>query len=146
MHDKNVSKFTGSWYWADNIDGVQYFSVLVGERNDYLLFAIGGIFCSGNKMHDYDFDDEGNLIASVRTVMSKNAQITSKISEFSSDFYNNPANIAKYNYVSFELLNDTTMLFILDDNKAYWPDTAIMMRRDYKNHKFSLKEDCYLYK
>ena len=51
-----------------------------------------------------------------------------------------------YNDVSFELLNDTTMLFILPDNKGYWPDTAIMVRRDKINRKFSNKEEELLYR
>ena len=51
-----------------------------------------------------------------------------------------------YNDVSFELLNDTTMLFILPDNKGYWPDTAIMHRRDRINRKFSNEEEELLYR
>ena len=51
-----------------------------------------------------------------------------------------------YNDVSFELLNDTTMLFILNDNKYYWPDTAIMFRRDKINRKFSYQEEDLMYK
>lgn len=29
------------------------------------------------------------------------------------------------------------MLFILDDNKPYWPDTAIMKRRDLRTTSFN---------
>ena len=47
----------------------------------------------------------------------------------------------KLNDVTFELLCDTVMLFILDDNKAYWPDTALMILRG-----FSQQEDCNMYK
>jgi hypothetical protein len=38
------------------------------------------------------------------------------------------------------------MLFILDDNKAYWPDTALMILREKKNIKFSQKEHEHMYK
>ena len=42
--NKNTSKFTGTWNWVEDIDSVQSFSIFVGERNDSLLFALGGIF------------------------------------------------------------------------------------------------------
>lgn len=32
------------------------------------------------------------------------------------------------------------MLFILDDNKPYWPDTAIMKRRDLRTASFNKKK------
>lgn len=144
--NKNTSKFTGTWNWVEDIDSVQSFSIFVGERNDSLLFALGGIFYYGNRIHGYNFDNDGNFIADVRTVIPKGNKAISKISEFCSNFYSNPNKRDVYNPIYFELLNDTTMQFILDDNKAYWPDTAIMRRRDYKNHVFSLEEDYYLYK
>lgn len=145
-NNKNVSKFTGTWNWVEDIDSVQSFSIFVGERNDSLLFALGGIFYYGNKIHGYNFGDDGNFIADVRTLIPKENKAVSKISEFCSNFYSDPDKRHIYHPVSFELLNDTTMLFILDDNKAYWPDTAIMRRRDYVNHKFSFEEDYYLHK
>ena len=70
----------------------------------------------------------------------------SKICEVISNFYFDPERMDVYNDVSFELLNDSMMLFILDDNRCYWPDTAIMKRRDYTNPKFSQKENNDLYK
>ncbi|MBQ8337004.1 MAG: hypothetical protein IJY44_05690 [Bacteroidaceae bacterium] len=144
--ENNASRFIGTWNWIEDIDSVQSFTIFVGERNDSLLFSFGGIFYCGNKIHGYDFDNNGNLIANVRTVVPKGNKVKSKVSEYCSNFYGDPAKANKYNPVSLELLNDTTMLFILNDNKPYWPDTAIMRRRDYINHTFSQEEDYYLYK
>lgn len=144
--NKNVSLFTGSWSWIENVDSIQYFGILVGERNDSLLIAIGGIFHCGNIMHDYDFDNNGNLIATVKTPIPKGNKVVSKISEFCSDFYCDSEKKEKFNPVFFELLNDTTMIFILNDDKAYWPDTAILIRRNYENNKFSIEENHHLYK
>ena len=49
------------------------------------------------------------------------------------------------NDISFELLNDSTMRFTLDDSRSYWPDTAIMIRRDYTNPEFSDKTYEHMY-
>ena len=38
------------------------------------------------------------------------------------------------------------MRFILDDNKAYWPDTALMILHKKENIEFSQQEDYYMYK
>ena len=50
------------------------------------------------------------------------------------------------NDVTFELLNDTVMRFILDDDKVYWPDTALMILRKKENIEFSKQEHEYMYK
>ena len=34
----------------------------------------------------------------------------------------------------------------INDNKGYWPDTAIMIRRDRINAKFSNEEEMYIYR
>ena len=145
-NERNTSKFTGTWVWVEDIDSVQSFTIFVGERNDSLLFSINGIFYCGNKIHGYNFDNNGNFIADVKISIPESNRAKSKISVFNSNFYSGSRDVNEYNPALFELLNDTTMLFILDDNKPYWPDTAIMRRRDYINHTFSQVEDCYLYR
>ena len=142
--ESKQSPFVGAWDWSEDIDSVQHFRISIGERNDSLLFAIGGVFYCGNKIHTGGYDSEFNDIAQVRVKKRPSKTIKSKISESNSSFY--ASDPKKYNLVSFELLNDTTMLFILNDNKAYWPDTAIMFRRDRENRIFSTKEDYWLYK
>ena len=52
----------------------------------------------------------------------------------------------KLNDITFELLNDTVMRFILDDDKLYWPDTALMILDKKENFEFSQQEDCNMYK
>ena len=144
--EKNASPFVGTWNWTEDIDSVQSFTIFVGERNDSLLFSLNGIFYCGNILHGYNFDNNGNLVADVRVPLPKGNKVKGKISILISNFYGDPREGSKYNHVSFELLNDTTMSFILDDDKPYWPDTAIMIRRDYINHTFSQREDYHLYK
>ena len=138
------SPFVGAWDWSENIDSVQYFRINIGERNDSLLISIGGTFYCGNKIHAGNFDSEFNDIAQVRVKKRASKIIKSKISEGLSSFY--VGNYRKYNIVSFELLSDTTMMFILNDGKGYWPDTALMKRADRENRKFSQKEEYWLYK
>ena len=141
-----ISPFIGMWEWVENNQEEQDFAIWVGERNDSLLFGIGGVFYGGQKIHMPDFDEEGNIIAVVKTKTQKENIVKSKICETLSNFYFDPERMNVYNDVSFELLNDTTMLFILPDNKGYWPDTAIMIRHDRINRKFSNKEVDLLYK
>ena len=141
-----LSPFIGMWEWVENNQEEQDFAIWVGERNDSLLFGIGGVFYGGLKIHMPDFDEDGNIIAVVKTKTQKENIVKSKICETLSNFYFDPERTNVYNDVSFELLNDTTMLFILPDNKGYWPDTAIMVRRDKINRKFSNKEEELLYR
>ena len=140
------SPFVGAWYWSENIDSVQHFRIKIGERNDSLLFAIGGIFYCGNKIHTEDYDSELNSVAQIRVKKRPSKILKSKISQVISNFYADYEEEEIYNLVSFELLNDTTMRFILNDKKGYWPDTAIMFRSDRENRKFSTKEERLLYK
>ena len=72
--------------------------------------------------------------------------LRSKIHSYNSSFYLIDRSEFKYNDVSFELLNDTVMLFVLDDGRPYWPDTALLIRDERKNHTFSFEEDRRLYK
>ena len=141
-----LSPFIGMWEWVENNQEEQDFAIWVGERNDSLLFGMGGVFYGGLKIHMPDFDEDGNIIAVVKTKTQKENIVKSKICETLSNFYFDPERMNVYNDVSFELLNDTTMLFILPDNKGYWPDTAIMIRHDRINRKFSNKEEDLLYK
>ena len=148
MNDDNnkQSPFVGMWEWKENNPGEQDFAIWVGERNDSLLFGIGGVFYGGLKIHMPEYDEESNIIAVIKTKTKKGDIVKSKICETLSNFYFDPHKMNVYNEVSFELLNDTTMLFILPDNKGYWPDTAIMVRKDRINRKFSNKEEELLYR
>ena len=147
MDDNNKqSPFVGSWEWIENSPDTHTFNIRIGERNDSLLFSIGGVFYGGLKIHSSPSDLNWNDIAIVKVPIPKSKIVKSKICETLSNFYFDPERMNVYNDVSFELLNDTTMLFILPDNKGYWPDTAIMVRHDRINRKFSNKEEDLLYK
>ena len=146
-HDINEqSSFVGAWKWIENSSDKHTFNIRVGERNDSLLFSIGGVFYGGLKIHSSPCDNDWNDIAIVKVPIPGNNIVKSKICETLSNFHLDPERMNVYNDVSFELLNDTTMLFILPDNKEYWPDTAIMIRGDRINRNFSQEEDELLYK
>ena len=140
------SPFVGMWDWIENSAETHTFNIMIGERNDSLLFSISGVFYGGLKIHSSPSDLDWNDIAIVKVPIPKNKTVKSKIAETLSNFYFDPERMGVYNDVSFELLNDTTMLFILPDNKGYWPDTAIMHRRDRINRKFSNEEEELLYR
>ena len=57
-----LSPFIGMWEWVENNQEEQDFAIWVGERNDSLLFGIGGVFYGGLKIHMPDFDEDGNIL------------------------------------------------------------------------------------
>ena len=141
--EKELSPFAGIWNWAWN-DNAHRFYIWCGERNDSLLFAIGGTFFYGDRIHMPEWDKNEKFIQMVRIKKPKGNIAKSKMYEIMSNFY--CGDDKKLNDVTFELLCDTVMLFILDDNKAYWPDTALMILREKENIGFSQQEDCNMYK
>ena len=141
--EEKLSPFVGIWDWACN-DNVHKFYIWCGERNDSLLFAIGGTFYYGDRIHMPEWDENEKFIQMVRTKKPKGNIARSKMNEFMSSFYYGDSN--KLNDITFELLNDTVMRFILDDNKPYWPDTALMILDKKGNIEFSQQEDCNMYK
>ena len=141
--EKELSPFVGKWGWEGNALEHRFF-VWCGERNDSLLFAIGGTFFYGDRIHMPEHAKNGDFIQMVRVKKPKGNIARSKMYEIMSNFY--CGDEKKLNDVTFELLCDTVMLFILDDNKMYWPDTALMILREKKNIKFSQQEHEHMYK
>ena len=142
--DKAVSPFVGTWDWEFNSPDKNSFCIWIGERNDSLLICMGGVFYGGRKIHMPDFDIDGNFITMVKIAMPKGNFAKSKICDEISSYCEQGNR--RYYDISFELLSDTAMRFILNDNKGYWPDTAIMIRRDRINAKFSNEEEMYIYR
>ena len=140
---ESLSPFVGVWDWkTESIS----FSVRIGERNDSLLFTMGGVFYSGNRIHSSEWDEENKALQMIRIKKQKGRIIKTKISEGISSWIYNENRANNYNDISFELLNDSTMRFTLNDSRSYWPDTAIMLRRDYTNPDFSDKTYEHMYK
>lgn len=144
--EKVLSPFVGTWDWEKNSPEEDSFYIWVGERNDSLLFSIGGIFYGGSRIHMPGLDNNYNDIPMVKVPKVENNIVKSKISEAYSNFYFDPNRRYVYNDIIFELINDSTMLFVLNNNKGYWPDTAIMKRRDRVNRRFSYEEEDVLYR
>ena len=141
--EKELSPFVGKWGWEGNALEHRFF-VWCGERNDSLLFTIGGTFFYGDRIHMPEHAKNGDFIQMVRIKKPKGNIARSKMYEIMSNFY--CGDEKKLNDVTFELLCDTVMLFILDDNKMYWPDTALMILREKKNIEFSQQEHEHIYK
>ena len=140
---EKLSPFVGKWGWEGNALEHRFF-VWCGERNDSLLFTIGGTFFYGDRIHMPEHAKNGDFIQMVRIKKPKGNIARSKMYEIMSNFY--CGDEKKLNDVTFELLSDTVMLFILDDNKMYWPDTALMILREKKNIEFSQQEHEHMYK
>ena len=142
--DGELSPLVGRWNWVWN-DKVHKFYIRCGERNDSLLFTVGGVFFRGDRIHMPEWDEDDKYLQMVRVKKPEGNVVKSKICEGISDFYGFDS-WDKYNDVTFELLSDTVMRFILDDNKAYWPDTALMILEKRVNVEFSQQEYQNMYK
>ena len=142
--DGELSPLVGCWNYIWN-DDVHQFYIWCGERNDSLLFTVGGVFFRGDRIHMPEWDEAGKYLQMVRVKKPEGNVVKSKICEGISDFYGFDS-WDKYNDVTFELLSDTVMRFILDDDKAYWPDTALMILEKRVNVEFSQQEYQNMYK
>lgn len=80
----------------------------------------------------------------VRVKIPKGNIARSKMYEIMSNFY--CGDEKRLNDVTFELLSDTVMRFALNDDKLYWPDTALMILRKKENTEFSQQEHEHMYK
>ena len=145
--DGELSPLVGTWDWKEGYEIGSHFAVWVGERNDSLIFTMGGSFFYGQKLHSAEWDRDNDLFEQmIRVKKPEGNFVKTKISEGISNGSYNYDRRNLYNDISFEVLNDSTMLFILGDKRSYWPDTARMIRRDRINRKFSDKTYLFMYK
>lgn len=145
--DEELSPLVGTWDWKEGYEIGSHFAIWVGERNDSLIFTMGGSFFYGQKLHSAEWDrDKGLFEQMIRVKKPEGNFVKTKISEGISNGSYNYDRRNLYNDISFEVLNDSTMLFILGDKRSYWPDTARMIRRDRINRKFSDKTYLFMYK
>ena len=145
--DGELSPLVGTWDWKEGYEIGSHFAVWVGERNDSLIFTMGGSFFYGQKLHSAEWDRDKDLFEQMMRVKKPEGNfVKTKISEGISNGSYNYDRRNLYNDISFEVLNDSTMLFILGDKRSYWPDTARMIRRDRINRKFSDKTYLFMYK
>ena len=145
--DGELSPLVGTWDWKERYEIGSHFAIWVGERNDSLIFTMGGSFFYGQKLHSAEWDRDKDLFEQmIRVKKPEGNFVKTKISEGISNGSYNYDRRNLYNDISFEVLNDSTMLFILGDKRSYWPDTARMIRRDRINRKFSDKTYLFMYK
>ena len=146
--DGELSPLVGTWDWKEGYEIGSHFAIWVGERNDSLIFTMGGSFFYGQKLHSAEttYDEERMFIQMICVKKPEGNFVKTKISEGISNGSYNYDRRNLYNDISFEVLNDSTMLFILGDKRSYWPDTARMIRRDRVNHEFSDETYLFMYK
>ena len=145
--DGELSPLVGTWDWKEGYEIGSHFAIWVGERNDSLIFTMGGSFFYGQKLHSAEWDRDKDLFEQmIRVKKPEGNFVKTKISEGISNGSYNYDRRNLYNDISFEILNDSTMLFILGDKRSYWPDTARMIRRDRVNHEFSDETYLFMYK
>ena len=145
--DEELSPLVGTWDWKEGYEIGSHFAIWVGERNDSLIFTMGGSFFYGQKLHSAEWDRDNDLFEQmIRVKKPEGNFVKTKISEGISNGSYNYDRRNLYNDISFEVLNDSTMLFILGDKRSYWPDTARMIRRDRVNHEFSDETYLFMYK
>ena len=145
--DGELSPLVGTWDWKEGYEIGSHFAIWVGERNDSLIFTMGGSFFYGQKLHSAEWDRDNDLFEQmIRVKKPEGNFVKTKISEGISNGSYNYDRRNLYNDISFEVLNDSTMLFILGDKRSYWPDTARMIRRDRVNHEFSDETYLFMYK
>ena len=145
--DGELSPLVGTWDWKEGYEIGSHFAIWVGERNDSLIFTMGGSFFYGQKLHSAEWDRDKDLFEQmIRVKKPEGNFVKTKISEGISNGSYNYDRRNLYNDISFEVLNDSTMLFILGDKRSYWPDTARMIRRDRINHEFSDETYLFMYK
>ena len=68
--EKELSPFVGKWGWEGNALEHRFF-VWCGERNDSLLFTIGGTFFYGDRIHMPEHAKNGDFIQMVRVKKPK---------------------------------------------------------------------------
>ena len=54
--DGELSPLVGTWDWKEGYEIGSHFAIWVGERNDSLIFTMGGSFFYGQKLHSAEWD------------------------------------------------------------------------------------------
>lgn len=125
------SPFIGRWEWTEN-GPWQVFYVYVGERNDSLLIAPGGVFLGGNRIQNAEYDEEDRLFPQAFLQLPKSGN--KAVGYFVADEipFAGKCNCG----VSLELFNNNTMLFRTGESIGFWPDSAVMVRASSESPVF----------
>lgn len=130
--------FVGCWECVGRNDSIQNLSVCIGERNDSLLVAFywereKPFYMSGNPQKD----SKGDVIPQVciSAPKSGNKVASTIVNQYFSVFQNYPE--SKYFPVVFELKSLDTLTFKIMGDVNFWPDSAVMVRKNSDNYVFS---------
>lgn len=132
------SPFVGCWGNIFANDSVQNISVRIGERGDSLLVAFfwerqKPFYMTGNPLSD----SKGNAIphACISVPKSGNKAMGNIVNQYFSVFQNYPQD--EYYPIVFELVALDTLTFKITGNVNYWPDSAVLVRKNAENITFS---------
>lgn len=125
------SPFIGNWEWEEN-GPWQDFYVYIGERNDSLLVAPGGVFLGGARIQNAEYDEEDRLVPQAFLPLPKNGN--KAVGHFASDqiSFAGKCNCG----VTLELFSNNTLLFRTSKSVGFWPDSAVMVRTSSENPVF----------
>ena len=127
--------FTGEWGWEKN--GVwNDFDISIGERNDSLLIACGGVFYGGRKIQPIEYDDKDRIIPHARLAIPKSGNTArGTFANSCMDFFYD-TDTCDY-AISLELKSYNTLIFKTEKPIGYWPDSAVMVRTGHKSKPFT---------
>lgn len=132
------SPFIGCWENISANDTVQNISLRIGGQGDSLFLAFywerqKPFYMSGNPLED----SKGYVIPQACIPVPKNGNMLlgGMVNQYFSVFYNYPKN--EYYPIILELISYDTLTFKIDGEVNYWPDSAVLVRKDNKNPVFS---------
>lgn len=132
------SPFVGFWENISANDTVQNISVRIGERGDSLFVAFywerqKPFYMTGNPLED----SNGNIIpqACIPVPKSGNRAVGNIVNQYFAVFQNYPEN--EYYQILFELKSHDTLTFKIGGAVNFWPDSAVLVRKNSENTAFS---------
>lgn len=141
------SPFIGRWSWLLNEAGYQSFSICIDAEGDSLLIGMGGVFYGGNRIDIYDYDETVVIPDLVVPTPTSGNRIDGKIHALRLNLYGKEEEVVKRGYknISFELLDNNTMIYRVEDNRRLIPDSAVLRRSEEPPYRFS-KERFSIYR
>lgn len=120
------SPFIGEWGWEKN-GSWKKFNIIIGERNDSLLVAMGGVFLGGRRIQPIEYDNQERIIPQARLAMPKSGHTAHGTFANSRMHFFYTTDTCDY-AISLELKSNNTLIFKTEEAIDFWPDSAVMVR------------------
>lgn len=132
---RRPTPFAGEWGWEKN-DTWQKFNISIGEKNDSLLVAMGGVFLSGRKIQAIKYDNQKRIIPQARLAIPQSGNTAyGTFANSRMHFFHN-TDTCDY-AISLELKSINTLIFKTEKAIDFWPDSAVMVRIGYSSEDFT---------